>query len=106
MAGLRRIYVDNRERNSGSLSDFEISLPQSYEIPRETVAVIDSVFLPSVWHTIEAGVNDRLYVVETSTAHGIQKRTSSLPHGNYGGVDLATMLASNLNGGTTMGNNA
>ena len=98
MTSIRRIYIDSRQRTSGSDSDFTYDLPRSIEVPDHTIAFVDSVLLPNVFTSLHEN-NNRLYVSEqvgpTMTEH-----TYLLQEGNYTGQTLATLLAATLNGPT------
>ena len=96
MTSIRRIYIDSRQRTSGTDSDFTYDLSRSIEVPDNTIAFVDSVLLPNVFTTLHEN-NDRLYVSEqfqgTMTEH-----TYLLQEGNYTGQSLASLLATTLNG--------
>ena len=98
MTSIRRIYIDSRQRTSGSDSDFTYDLPRSIEVPDHTIAFVDSVLLPNVFTSLHEN-NNRLYVSEqvgpTMTEH-----TYLLQEGNYTGQTLASLLATTLNGPT------
>ena len=72
MTSIRRIYIDSRQRTSGSDSDFTYDLPMSIEVPDNTIAFVDSVLLPNVFTSLHEN-NNRLYVSEqvgpTMTEH-------------------------------------
>ena len=61
---VKKIYIDSkfRRHDSVSTSNFRIDLPNTLKLPANTVFYVDDVCIPHSWHTIEAGVNDKLYV--------------------------------------------
>ena len=65
MANVRRFYIDSRLRTSGTGSDFTYDLPKSFEVPGQTIALVDCVLLPNVWGTLHDS-NNRLYFSELS----------------------------------------
>ena len=95
MSSVRRIYIDSRLRSGGTDSDFAYDFPRSIEIPDQTIAYVDSVFLPNVFTTIHS-LNNRLYVIETENAAG-EERTIFLEEGNYTGQELRAHLETSLN---------
>ena len=62
---VQRIYVDSRDRVSGDASEFAFRLGIDINIPKASVAVLDTVAIPVSWYTVERGVNDRIYMSET-----------------------------------------
>ena len=68
---MQKIYVDSRERVSGTCEDFWINLPYSLTIPKESFMILDRVVIPNTMKTITAGVNDRLYYLEYGLVDGI-----------------------------------
>ena len=52
----RKLYIDSRFRTAGSAShsDFTFQLARSIELPPGARAVVDSVQIPNVFHTVEA----------------------------------------------------
>ena len=70
MTSIRRIYIDNRLRSSGTGSDFTIELPRSFEVPDQTFAFIDSVLVPNGCPTIHES-NNRLYFAEFTNASNV-----------------------------------
>ena len=89
---MRQIYVDSRDRVSGTTTDFTIQLPQTlnFESGRHR-GRIDHLRIPVVVPTIQTGVNDTFQVLI-----GAQNYTVTLPQSNYDGPGLAAALASRL----------
>ena len=65
MTSVRRIYIDSRLRTSGTGSDFVYAVPKSFEIPDQTIALVDCVLIPNVWGSTHEH-NNRLYFSEWS----------------------------------------
>ena len=55
-----RIYVDSRERVTGTNIDFEISLPMSLAIKEKSLALIDVVCVPNSILTVTENKNDTI----------------------------------------------
>ena len=61
---VKKIYIDSRYRtkDSASTSSFKFQLARNMYMPKNTVFYIEDVCIPHTWYTIEAGINDRLYI--------------------------------------------
>ena len=61
---VKKIYIDSsfRRRDSVSASNFKIELPYTVKFNDNTIFYVDDVCIPHTWHTVEAGVNDKLYI--------------------------------------------
>ena len=85
-----KIYVDSRNRISGSNEDFSFQLPETVDIP-ESLAYLDVVLVPNVFWTIRTGYNDKLYLYERKPdpilSYQINEayRAITLPSGQYNG---------------------
>ena len=95
---MRQLFIDSRDRISGSTTDFTIQLPQTLSLQAGRRGRIDNLRVPLVIPTIQAGVNDTLQVVVGATTY-----TVTLPQANYDGPGLASaiqgLLASSAPGG-------
>ena len=65
-----RIYVDSRDRQSGSAEDFTYALPYTLNITEKSLANIDAVVIPNNIQTVIAGKNDLIYFRENTPASG------------------------------------
>ena len=101
MANVRRIYIDSRLRTSGTGSDFTYDLPKSFEVPDQTIALVDCVLLPNVWGTLHDN-NNRLYFSEWSDPNSVDEQIYILPEGNYTGQQLAQLLEDTSNAATIL----
>ena len=89
---MRQIFVDSRDRVSGTTTDFAIQLPQTLNLAGgRHRGRVDNLRIPVVVPTIQAGVNDTLQVLIGATTY-----TVTLPQANYDGTGLAAALASRL----------
>ena len=89
---MRQIFVDSRDRVSGTTTDFAIQLPQTLNLEGgRHKGRIDHLRIPLVIPTIQAGVNDTFQVLIGATTY-----TVTLPQANYDGPGLAAALASRL----------
>ena len=94
MPPLKKIYIDSRDRtvDSKSASNFKIELPNTVQMPENTVFFVTDVCIPHVWKTIEGGFNDKLCLF-THTPSGPlpaqlaiandQFTVITIPEGNY-----------------------
>ena len=85
---MRQIFVDSRDRVSGTTSDFTIQLPSTLVIPSGLHKLrVDNLRLPVCVPTIRAGVNDTLTVLL-----GAQSYTVTIPQSDYTGAGLAAAI--------------
>ena len=85
---MKLIYVDSRDRVSGSTTDFAIQLPETLTIDGGSHrARIDNLRIPLVIPTIRTGVNDTMQVRLGATNY-----TVTIPQANYDGPGLASVL--------------
>ena len=61
---VHRLYIDSRGRVSGDASESAFKMGMDITIPKDSVAVLDTVAIPVSWYTVERGVNDRIYMSE------------------------------------------
>ena len=64
MLPLKKIYIDSRDRtvDSKSASNFKIELPNTVQMPDNTVCFVSDVCVPHVWKIVEEGLNDNLFL--------------------------------------------
>ncbi len=85
---MKLIFVDSRDRVSGSTTDFSIQLPETLTIEGGSHrGRIDNLRIPLVIPTIRTGVNDTLQVRLGATTY-----TITIPQANYDGPGLASQL--------------
>ena len=84
---MRQIFVDSRDRISGTTTDFTIQLPQTLSLGPGHRGRIDDLRIPLVIPTIQMGVNDTLQVLIGATTY-----TVTLPQSNYDGPGIASAL--------------
>ena len=118
---IKKIYVDSSKRLDKSLthsSDFTIELPMSISFPEYSTCYVSDISIPFSWRTVDAGVNDRLYVrmcvtegvvlTVEATQFALTKKAMTrvvrvldtvltLTPSVYSGQSLATELASQIN---------
>ena len=103
MLPLKKIYIDSRDRtvDSKSASNFRIELPNTVQMPENTVSFVTDVCVPHVWKAVEEGFNDSLflsYIVPGVGGSLIEQfRVVVLEEGNYTLLELATQLQTKLN---------
>ena len=91
-----KVYVDSRNRASGSAEDFVWQLPETVDIP-PSLCYLDVVCVPNTFYSINQGVNDRIrFLEELATTQGgaatSYAREAVLPEGQYNGFTLASAL--------------
>jgi len=85
---MRQLFVDSRDRISGSTTDFTIQLPETLVIEGNGhKARIDNLRIPMVIPTIQTGINDTIIV-----QLGAQKYTVTIAQANYDGPTLASTI--------------
>ena len=98
---MRQIFVDSRDRVSGTTTDFTIQLPQTLSLGPGHRGRIDALRIPLVVPTIQKGVNDTLQVRLGATTY-----TITIPQANYDGPGIAStlqgLLTSTAPGGWTV----
>ena len=87
-----RIYVDSRDRQSGTAEDFTYALPYTVNITEKSLANIDAVVIPNSIQTVIPGVNDIIYFRENSSEN-VWQRIARLNPGYYNIESLATEIA-------------
>ena len=95
-----RIYLDSRERKSGSASDFEYLLPYTLSIRERSLAMVDVVVVPNSIKTVGAK-NNMIYVRETVTIGAdveVRIRYPTIPEGYYTVETLRLAIQDTLNG--------
>ena len=61
---IKVIHIDTHSKTVDSISNsnFKIKLPEVFLFPKDSIYYIDSITIPHTWYTIEANVNDKLYM--------------------------------------------
>ena len=96
---VKKIYIDSSFRRSDSVSasNFKIELPYTVKFNDNTIFYVDDVCIPHSWHTIEADVNDKLYL--RTILNGVNTDYMlTLTAQNYSGTQLKTELTTKLGG--------
>ena len=64
MLPLKNIYIDSCDRTADSKSafNFSIELPNTVQMPDNTVFFVSDVCVPHVWKTAKEGFNDNLFL--------------------------------------------
>lgn len=85
---MRILFIDSRDRVSGTTTDFTIQLPETLVLAGGAhKARIDNLRIPVTVPTIMAGTNDTVTV-----RLGAVNYTVTIPHGNYDGPGVASAL--------------
>ena len=108
---VKKIYIDSRfmRRDSVSTSNFKFELPYTLKLPDNAIFYVDDVCIPRNWYTVEAGVNDKLYIrisdpgfVPPETLH--IDYIITLDAKNYNGTQFAAAVQSKITSITGGGN--
>ena len=94
-----KIFVDSRFKTteSGSNSDFKFELPDDLSLPNNARCYIDDITIPVSGFSVEAGMNDRLYVRLKLSATGKTDEIIILDPQNYDIESFRDMLQEKLN---------
>jgi hypothetical protein len=88
---MRTIFVDSRDRVSGSQCDFVVQLPQTLTLTNQMRMRTDLLRVPVSVPTIQGGKNDTIIVVLGATSY-----TVTIPQGQYDGPTLASTIQTRL----------
>ena len=89
---MRQIFVDSRDRISGTPSDFTIQLPATLVLPEGHTCRIDDLRVPITIPTVSS-LNDKIQVQMGSSSY-----TVTIPIGQYDGPGLASVVQQALQG--------
>ena len=96
-----RIYIDSRERQNSdrtSDSDFVHALPSPINVTEGSKAIIEPVAIPNTISTIIERADDLFLLMERKQSGFSTIRDLALPQGFYSPSELATVIATVLNG--------
>lgn len=98
---VKKIYVDSRYRTLDSISSssFKFPLARNLYFPKNTVFYLEDVCIPHTWYTIEAGLNDRLYIryrTDGLGGHGVINAPGYFAPDYTGWVDQFVTLVPNV----------
>ena len=82
---------------SGVNEVFAVSLPKSIVVPFESLAVLDTVLIPTSTYTVNES-NRFLYYTETSTENNTSYQVAALQTGFYSVESLGAELQRAMNG--------
>ena len=98
----KKVYVNSKYRTSNSrgISDFQIELRETFEIPDGTIMQVHEIAIPNTWYSINTS-NQNLYfrhqIIAPATPQGITYRRVEIPVGNYTPPELANAIQTQLN---------
>ena len=98
----KKVYVNSKYRTSNSrgISDFQIELRETFEIPDGTIMQVHELAIPNTWYSINSN-NQNLYfrhqIIAPATPQGITYRRIEIPVGNYSPPELANAIQTQLN---------
>ena len=88
----QRLYIDSRDRDSGTQSEFEYQLSTNVVVQQESLAVLDTVLIPNSWYTVTKNKNDRIYIREDFNRID-SYRICTLSEGYYDVLTMDTEIA-------------
>jgi len=104
MIPCKKIYIDTKHKTIDSISNsnFKWELPETLTLPHNTIFYVDDIAIPHSWYTIEANVNDRLYIQLTNNNNTVGTKTNvcsiiTLSPGNYTLETLAAEMKAKIN---------
>ena len=94
---IKKIYIDSKfkRHDSVSNSNFKIELPYTLKMGDNTVFYVDDVCVPHTWHTVEEGVNDKIYIRTILNGANTDYVLALTPQ-NYNGVQLRAELETKI----------
>jgi len=103
MLPCKKIYIDTKHKTIDSISNsnFRWELPETLTMPHNTIFFIDDICLPHSWYTIEANVNDRMYIQLPNSNTTVGTKTNdcnivTLSPGNYTLDSLAAEMKAKI----------
>ena len=98
---IKKIYIDSKHKTSGSNSDFQCQLKETYLMPENAVFKVVDVCIPHSWTTVMTNINSKLYFyLSDNSAIGTRPEEGyiiNLSERNYTGAELATHLQTQMN---------
>ena len=88
----QRLYIDSRDRVSGTQTEFEYQLSTNVVVQQESLAVLDTVCIPNSWYTVTNNKNDRIYIREETSGSAVF-RIATIEEGYYDVLSMATQIA-------------
>jgi hypothetical protein len=88
---MRQLFIDSRDKVSGSSADFTVALPSTLNTSSTQRMRIDAWRVPMTIPTVRPGVADQVVITV-----GVGNYTLTLPGGQYDGATLAATLQSLL----------
>ena len=100
---MRCLFIDSRDRISGSTTDFKIQLPTTLVLDQGAQFRIDNLRVPMVIPLIREAINDFLYIkLDAGGLFGTVYLAALLQHGSYSGVELAVLIQTAVNDEASM----
>ena len=99
----RKIFISSRDRSAGTSSSWVHQLPQTVNLPRNTICYVTDFACAHSWYTVDS-TNNKLYFVERYTGAGDAVFTHltvvTIPSQNYDATEFAAALQVALNAAT------
>lgn len=102
---VKKIYCDTkfRRKDSVSTSNFKIDLPETLKLPDNCVFFVDDIAIPVTWHTVQTGLNDKIYFRLTTVATSAKADyIATLTDSNYTLTEFAAELKTKINAITSL----
>ena len=94
---VRKLYVDSRYLSSGDPSSFEYELPETVELPKDTVAYVTEFTCVNGWDTVNDS-NMFFYIAEERSDFTYKGRRIALAHKPHDSETLRSDIQAALNG--------
>ena len=99
----QNLYIDSRDRVSGTQSDFEYQWNANVVVMQESLAVLDTVCIPNSLYTVTKNKNVRIYICEEINGSA-DFRIATIEAGYYDVLAMATQIAATLTQNSTLVN--
>ena len=100
MPRFRKVYCNTSHRTRGTPTNCTLEFAQDVDCtgPGKVSMCVNSVSLPNVFHSIQAGSNDKLYVYQKHPSVEAQSVNNiiTIPQGNYTATQLGTAILNGL----------
>ena len=103
---IRKLYIDSRQRTSGSSHDFTVEIPQQLNFGKNVVACVQDFCCPHSSWTLQQGVNDQLYwferyMIMPNLPIQTAFHSTTIPQGVCDANSLATAIATAMTADTS-----
>ena len=95
---VRKLYIDSRYLSTGTPAKFEYELPETVDLPKDTVAYITEFTAINGWDTLNES-NNLMYIVENPSSGVFHARVINFIYLPHDSETLRAAIENNLNSG-------